>query len=165
MTVSAVQVHSACATLCPGVGRVSKGTGPDSLVAPGSVPAGPSHSKPSRVAEFYTHALHAARCVDYAQACFRDPSLGDGVLKAFVQVKLGHQIFCGRIVRPWLTNEGFSMWKLQLATPGGQLVDASVPAFKVRQCSGVDGACPCAREVRRERPQAAPSDREGVTCQ
>jgi hypothetical protein len=125
-----------------------EGAGPVSLVAPGPVPDGDAPNQtPQRVVVHYTHELHAVRCVEAAQH--------GRVLQQFVQVKLGRKYAfaqcCARVLRPWRTDDGFGMWRLQIALPGGQLIEGSVPVSMVRQCSGVDTLCACAGE----QPRAA----------
>lgn len=147
------------ATVSQARGSDSQEAGLVSLVAPSAADRAAPLSSPEPVRQHYTHELHASRCVRYANERDADGvPLNDGVLQAYVQVKLGRQHgfqqVCGRIIRPWLTQDGFSMWKLTLAWPSGQTSEASVPAFMVRQCSGLDGFCACAGEAAGQRGPA-----------
>lgn len=82
----------------------------------------------------YTHADHAARCRQAAQACV--------VLKQFVQVRLAGASHCGRIAGAWTTADGLDLWTVELSGPyAGR---CSLPVSKVTQCSGLDGRCVCA---------------------
>jgi hypothetical protein len=147
-----------CATISPGRGRHSEGAGHVCLVAPGPAPDGALPTNPCRVTGPYNHALHAARCVQAGQ--------DRRVLVQFVQVKLGQTILCGRIVRPWLARGEFPMWRLEVVSLGGHLVEADVPTFKTRQCSGLDGYCRCAGEpgAASAAGAAAPAPASEVTC-
>jgi hypothetical protein len=92
---------------------------------------------PERVEDAYTHIKHAKRCVEHGRRGV--------VLRQFVQAKLGRTLFCGRIESAWDTDDGREMWRLDLVKPLPGI--ASVPAYQVRQCSGIDGFCACAGET------------------
>lgn len=108
----------------------------------------------------YTHAIHARRCREAAQA-------GQTLAGQFVQVRLARTPVCAQIVTAWDTSDGLEMWQLDLLGPiKGRM---SMPAHQVRQCSGLDGRCSCAPAEGLGGPIcggfAAASDRpEGVTC-
>ena len=105
----------------------------------------------------YTHADHARRCREAAH-------VGQTLSAQYVQVRLGRTPVCARILTAWDTSDSLEMWQLDLLGPiHGRM---SVPANKVRQCSGLDGRCACAPADRasfssREEAGQAP---QGVTC-
>lgn len=106
----------------------------------------------------YTHAMHAKRCFEAAKAV--------QVLRQYVQVQIAFTSCCARIVAAWDTVDGKEMWQLDVLDPiKGRM---SVPAHKVRQCSGLDGCCGCAAETADRASfsshEAAGTASEGVTC-
>lgn len=108
----------------------------------------------------YTHSDHARRCREAAQSLV--------VLRQFVQVHVSFTSCCARIVAAWDTQDGKPMWQLDLLGPiKGRM---SVPANKVRQCSGLDSGCSCAGEKPASSGQAKRagdagfSASGGVTC-
>lgn len=109
---------------------------------------------PQRVLDPYTHMSHAKRCVEAGR--------NGVVLRQFVQAKMGRTGWCGRIESAWDTEDGREMWRLELIHPQPGL--ASVPAARVRQCSGLDGLCVCAGEAGRAAVPPAPASAEDVTC-
>jgi hypothetical protein len=86
----------------------------------------------------YKHEVHADRCVVAHQS--------GTPLIAWCQVKLGYRVFCATVEKPWCRADGLSMYKVLLwYGPNNTLCsEAHVPAFKVRQCSGLDTHCACA---------------------
>jgi hypothetical protein len=107
----------------------------------------------------YTHAIHARRCREAADH-------GLVLSGQHVQVMTHRTACCARIVTAWDTSDGLQMWQLDLLGPlKGRM---SVPANKVRQCSGLDGSCSCAAETADRASfsshEAAESASEGVTC-
>jgi len=63
----------------------------------------------------------------------------------FVQVRLSGSPCCARVRDSWIGRDGTFLWSLDLLSPFAGL--GSFPAERVRQCSGVDGACLCAGET------------------
>lgn len=84
----------------------------------------------------YTHAMHARRCQEAAQA--RE------VLRTYVQVKTCGLACCARLIESW-TGHGTDFFKVEGIWPFSFF--GSYPAQWVRQCSGLDGRCACAGEV------------------
>jgi len=84
----------------------------------------------------YTHAMHARRCQEAAQA--RE------VLKTYVQVKTSGSACCARLIDAWSSSDN-DFWKIEGILPFAFF--GSYPVRWVRQCSGLDGRCACAGEV------------------
>lgn len=105
----------------------------------------------------YTHALHARRCVQAAQA-------GIVLSGQFLQVKSGPVVYCGRIVAAWDHQDAGEMWKLEVVYPVKGL--QSFPAKRSRQCGGLDGRCLCEHDAQGRRAEPAPgaAGLESVTC-
>lgn len=106
----------------------------------------------------YTHAAHARRCREAAEARI--------TLQQFVQVRYSGSSCCARILSAWDTPDGHEMWSLDLI---GQIRGRlSMHATRVRQCSGLDGHCACAGEqanwASASSPEGAGSTPQGVTC-
>lgn len=102
----------------------------------------------------YTFAHHAKRCYEVAQA--------GQVLRQYVQVKVAGVTACGRIQDCWTTPEGVDLWRIALQPPHCGI--SSYTPSRVRQCSGLDGRCICAREAGADQPACAAvgAGREGV---
>ncbi len=94
----------------------------------------------------YTHAMHAKRCHDAAQA--------RQTLKTWVQVKTTGASCCARLIDAWKTPDN-DMWKIEGVYPFSFL--GSYPVRWVRQCSGLDGLCTCAGETG-DRAKLAPHE-------
>lgn len=62
----------------------------------------------------------------------------------FVQVRDGHVTRCGVIHDMWTTPDGVDLWIVNLLD-GGRMHAAPK---RIAQCSGLDGRCTCAGEVR-----------------
>lgn len=105
----------------------------------------------------YTHAMHARRCREAAEA-------GRVLAGQFLQIKAGPVVYCGRIVAAWDHQDAGEMWKLELLFPVRGL--QSFPAKRARQCGGVDGRCVCEHVATSGELQAAAtaSGSQGVTC-
>lgn len=105
----------------------------------------------------YTHADHARRCRQAAQA-------GQTLAGQFVQVRVARTPVCARIVTAWDTADGLEMWQLDLLGPiKGRM---SMPVRQVRQCSGLDGRCVCSPADRASfsSHEEAGEPSQGVTC-
>jgi len=133
---------------------------PDKAATPAMVaPVAAGRGECTRPEVPYTHAIHAKRCHEAGMQ-------GKTLAGQHVQVQIAFAGCCARIVTAWDTADGLEMWQLDLLAPlKGRM---SVPARKVRQCSGLDGLCTCAAETA-DRASAAPhasagSASEGLTC-
>ena len=85
---------------------------------------------------YYTHADHAAACAQAATE--RRP------LQKFVQVNYHGAPVCAKILDAWDGPHGKEMWNIDLI--GEVKGRMSFPVQQVRQCSGIDGHCACAKE-------------------
>lgn len=84
----------------------------------------------------YTHSQHAVACKK--AAIERRP------LQTFVQVNYHGTPVCGKVLDAWDTHDAQEMWNVDLI--GEVKGRMSFPVHKVRQCSGIDGHCHCAKE-------------------
>lgn len=125
------------------------------LAACSGAAEGQGGDTPLRVSDPYTHQMHAWRC--------REAAEHHQVLQQFVQARYGFTSCCARIVAAWDTPDGLQMWSLDLLGPiRGRL------SIRTRQCSGLDGHCPCSGESDDRAGfsphEASESTLQGVTC-
>lgn len=64
----------------------------------------------------------------------------------FVQVRVDTVTTCASVIDKWTTRDGVAMSKLHLLDPWTGT--GHYPDVRIKDCSGVDGRCRCADEVR-----------------